>query len=123
MTIILTILIYFVASEHLGIMVLEMFGTPAKQAKMFGMPLEFVKQAPAKAALANMGIYNGMLGIVLLVSQSMLSGRARQITTALLLVYIVIVAIYGALSVKRSIFWLQGMPALVTFLVLLSQMV
>ncbi|WP_125581476.1 DUF1304 domain-containing protein [Levilactobacillus cerevisiae] len=123
MIIILTILIYFVAIEHLGIMGLEMFGSPETQSKAFGMPLSFVHQAPAKAALGNMGIYNGMLGVTLLLSQWLLTGQPRAITTALLLVYIVIVAIYGSLSVKKSIFWLQGMPALVTFLVLLTQLV
>jgi len=62
-----------------------------------------------------------MLAVVILVSQWVLTGQPRLITTALLLVYIVIVAIYGSLTVKKSIFWLQGMPALVTFLVLLTQ--
>ncbi|AYM03697.1 DUF1304 domain-containing protein [Levilactobacillus yiduensis] len=123
MIIILTFLIYFVAIEHLGIMALEIFGKPTQQAKAFGMPLSFVHQAPAKAALGNMGIYNGMLAVTILVSQWVLTGRARLITTALLLVYIVIVAIYGSLTVKKSIFWLQGMPALLTFLVLLTVLV
>ncbi|TGD19557.1 DUF1304 domain-containing protein [Levilactobacillus suantsaiihabitans] len=123
MIIILTFLIYFVAIEHLGIMAMEIFGKPEQQAKTFGMPLSFVHQAPAKAALGNMGIYNGMLAVVILASQWVLTGRARLITTALLLVYIVIVAIYGSLTVKKSIFWLQGMPALVTFIVLLTQLV
>ncbi|MFC6290562.1 DUF1304 domain-containing protein [Levilactobacillus angrenensis] len=123
MIIILTFLIYFVAIEHLGIMALEIFGKPEQQAKAFGMPLSFVHQTPAKAALGNMGIYNGMLAVTMLVSQWVLTGRARLITTALLLVYIVIVAIYGSLTVKKSIFWLQGMPALVTFIVLLTQLV
>ncbi|WP_125765601.1 DUF1304 domain-containing protein [Levilactobacillus mulengensis] len=121
MIIILTFLIYFVAIEHLVIMGLEIFGKPEQQAKLFDMPLSFVNQAPAKAALGNMGIYNGMLAVVLLVSQWVLTGQPRLITTALLLVYIVIVAIYGSLTVKKSIFWFQGMPALVTFLVLLTQ--
>ncbi|MFC6261562.1 DUF1304 domain-containing protein [Levilactobacillus fujinensis] len=123
MTIILTILIYFVAIEHLGIMGLEIFGKSAKQAELFGMPLSFVKQPQAKAALANMGIYNGMLGLTLGLTPLFLTGHNLLIMTALLLLFVIIVAIFGSLTVKKQIFWLQGMPALVTFLVLLTQLV
>lgn len=120
MTILFIGLTCFVALEHLGIMALEIWGKPEQQAKAFGMPRDFVNQKPAQAALANQGIYNGMLGIVLLGNLTLLTGNAQHIAIALLLLFIVVVALFGSLTVKRSIFWLQGCPALVTLLVLLS---
>lgn len=116
-----TILIYLIAIEHLGIMALEMWGRPEQQARAFGMPITFVRQVPAKKALANQGIYNGMLAVILILAQWLLPMPTSLITTALLLGFIVIVALYGSLTVKRQIFWLQGFPALVALIILLSQ--
>lgn len=63
--VILTIL---VGIEHIGIMWLEIFGKPDLQAKSFDMDINFVKQPKAaKTALANQGIYNGMLGLLILI--------------------------------------------------------
>lgn len=123
MQIILNILIYLVALEHLAIMGLEIWGNDATQAKAFGMSLRFVQQPEAKTALANQGIYNGMLGVSLIALQWVLTGRASLIATAILLIFIVIVAIFGSLTAKKEIFWLQGMPSLVTLLVLLVLLV
>lgn len=120
---ILTILIYLIAIEHLGIMALEMWGRPEQQARAFGMPITFVRQVPAQKALANQGIYNGMLAVILILAQWLLPIPTSLITTALLLGFIVIVALYGSLTVKRQIFWLQGFPALVTLIILLSQLI
>jgi len=119
MQIILNMLVYVVAIEHLGIMYLEMFGKPETQAKAFGMPLEFVKRPEAHVALGNQGIYNGMLGLGLIALQWVITGRASLLATAVLLIFIVLVALYGSFTAKKEIFWLQGMPALVTLLVLL----
>lgn len=120
---ILTILIYLIAIEHLGIMALEMWGRPEQQARAFGMPITFVRQVHAQKALANQGIYNGMLAVILILAQWLLPIPTSLITTALLLGFIVIVALYGSLTVKRQIFWLQGFPALVTLIILLSQLI
>ena len=56
-----------VGIEHIGIMWLEIFGKPDLQAKSFDMDVDFVKQPAAKTALANQGIYNGMLGLLILI--------------------------------------------------------
>ena len=42
--------------EHLGIMVLEMFASPAKQAKAFDMEESFLRQKAARTSMANQGI-------------------------------------------------------------------
>ncbi|GEO66467.1 DUF1304 domain-containing protein [Levilactobacillus spicheri] len=119
MQLLFVILTCLVALEHLGIAALEIWGRPAQQANAFGMPLSFIQQAPARAALANQGIYNGMLAVVILGALLLLTGTAQHTTLALLLVFIVVVALFGSLTVKRQIFWLQGCPALLTLLVLL----
>lgn len=46
-------LLVLIGVEHLGIAGLEMRGAPAKQASVFGLPLDFVKQSHAQIALAN----------------------------------------------------------------------
>ena len=57
------LLTIIVGIEHIGIMWLEIFGKPDLQAKSFDMDVDFVKQPTAKTALANQGIYNGMLNL------------------------------------------------------------
>lgn len=119
MDLLFTVLTILVALEHLGIMVLEIWGQPERQAKVFGMPLRFVQQPHARIALANQGIYNGMLGLALLGNLWLLAGQPQHLAIALLLLFIVVVALFGSLTAKHEIFWLQGCPALVTLLVLL----
>ena len=111
------ILVLVVALEHLGIMFLQMFGTPAQQAKAFDMPLEYVKQRPARVALANQGIYNGMLGISLIASFWLFHGPALVTVIRLLLGFIVIVALYGGLTATRKIWLVQLLPAAIALLV------
>lgn len=76
------ILTWIVAIEHLGIMLLEMFGTPQQQAQAFDMPLEDVKQPTVRVALANQGIYNGMLGVLLIVSFFFSTGPSWSLSSA-----------------------------------------
>lgn len=111
------ILTLVVAIEHLGIMLLEMFGTPQQQAKAFDMPLEYVKQAPARVALANQGIYNGMLGILLIISFLFFHGAVLVTVLRLLLGFIVVVALYGGATATRKIWLVQLLPAVLALLV------
>lgn len=53
---------------------LEMFASPAKQAKAFGLSEEYVGQKEARVSFANQGIYNGMLGLSLIISYWLFSG-------------------------------------------------
>lgn len=111
------ILVLIVAIEHLGIMFLEMFGSPAQQTQAFDMPLEYVKQPTAHVALANQGIYNGMLGILLIASFWLFHGPALVTVIRLLLGFIVVVALYGALTATRKIWLVQLLPAAIALLV------
>ncbi|MGN1279114.1 MAG: DUF1304 domain-containing protein [Limosilactobacillus sp.] len=110
------ILTFVVAIEHLGIMFLEMFGTPQQQAQAFDMPLEYVKQQPARVALANQGIYNGMLGVLLILSFFLFSGLVLATVLRLLLGLIVVVALYGGMTATRKIWLVQLLPAALALL-------
>lgn len=110
------ILTLIVAIEHLGIMLLEMFGTPRQQAQVFDMPLEYVKQPTARVALANQGIYNGMLGVLLIVSFFFFHGAVLVTVLRLLLGFIVIVALYGGMTATKKIWLVQLLPAAIALL-------
>ncbi|KRM21227.1 DUF1304 domain-containing protein [Latilactobacillus graminis] len=110
---------YLIAIEHIGIMGLEMFGDDQTKAKAFDMPLNFVKLPNARVALANQGIYNGMLGAVIIMVNLLLAGQTLNIVLALLMLYIFIVALYGTFTATKKIFFLQGLPALITLLLIL----
>lgn len=113
---VMKILVLIVAIEHLGIMLLEMFGTPQQQAQAFDMPLEYVKQPAARVALANQGIYNGMLGVLLIVSFFFFHGAILVTVLRLLLGFIVVVALYGGMTATRKIWLVQLLPAAIALL-------
>lgn len=113
------IITMFVAIEHLGIMILEIWGSPAQQANAFDLPLEFTKQREARVSFANQGIYNGALGICLILSYWLFSGIALVHVWAMLLGFIMVVALFGAFTATKKILLLQFLPALIAFILVL----
>lgn len=107
------IMTMIVAIEHLGIMAVEMFGTPAFQAQAFDMPEDYTKQKAARVAMANQGIYNGALGAALILSNWLFTGTTLLVVWRLLLGMIVVVALYGGASATKKIWLVQLLPALV----------
>ena len=99
--------------EHLGIMVLEMFASPAKQAKAFDMEESFLRQKAARTSMANQGIYNGMLGVSLIASQFIFLGMAAIMVGRLLLMLVAVVGLYGALTATKKIWLFQFIPAVI----------
>lgn len=98
----------FVAIEHVGILVLEMFfwDHPVGQ-RIFGMTPE-VSAASAVLAM-NQGLYNGFLAAGLF--WGMLSGR-REIKL-FFLGCVVAAGIFGGMTAKTSILLTQGLPAMI----------
>ncbi|MGS1078145.1 DUF1304 domain-containing protein [Pseudoxanthomonas beigongshangi] len=97
---------FLVALLHLYFMVLEMF--------LWTRPigLKTFRNTPEKAAMtrvlaANQGLYNGFLAAGLL--WGLLSQQWNVVV--FFLVCVTIAALYGAYSVSRRIFFVQGMPA------------
>jgi len=101
----------FVAIEHFGILVLEMFfwDHPIGQ-RIFGMTPE-VSAASATLA-ANQGLYNGFLAAGLV--WGLVSGR-REIKL-FFLACVVVAGLYGGLTAKTSIMLTQGLPALLALI-------
>jgi len=116
MQILTLFLVALVALEHIGIAGLEMFAKPEMQANAFDMPLGFVKTKEAQTALANQGIYNGLLGVLILLMILFFTGSTLKTILIMLMLYIVIVAIYGAFTATKKILYLQGLPALIALI-------
>jgi len=110
MLIVAKLLIALVAFEHLYFLYLEMFvwTTPRVQ-KIFGTTPDFAQAS--KGMAANQGLYNGFL------AAGLIWGIVHPITDVGLqisfffLLCVLVAAIFGSLTVKRSILWLQGGPA------------
>lgn len=96
----------FVALEHVGFMVLETFlWTTPRVRRIFGQSAE---QAETTRVLAgNQGVYNGALGAAL--AWAALTGQSAA--ASVLLVFVIVVGVYGAATAKRSILFVQAMPA------------
>lgn len=105
-----TIAILLVAVLHIIFMILEMalWQRPAGR-RIFGLSAEFARQSAALAA--NQGLYNGFLAAGLCWS---LTDQASQPHTSVFFLGCVIAAgIFGAITVNRSILWLQAAPAVI----------
>lgn len=110
-----SILVGIVAFEHIYILYLEMFAwtTPRVQ-RIFGTTPTFA--ADSKALAANQGLYNGFLAAGLLwglLHPQPSTGIQIQL---FFLICVLVAAVYGGLTAKRSILFVQGGPALIAFL-------
>lgn len=110
MKILCAMLVVILAIEHFWFMILEMFlWTKPVGLKTFRMNLEKAESSAVLAA--NQGLYNGMLSAGLIYS---LITPQEQVAFALqsyILLFILIVGVYGAWSVNRRILFVQAMPA------------
>lgn len=116
MKILQTILIAFVAVEHLYILYLEMFlWTTPKGVKTFGLKSKSFAEE-TKTLAANQGLYNGFLAAGLLWSL-----YTKNLDVSLFFIICVcIAALYGAYSTKsKRILIVQGTPAFLALIVLL----
>jgi putative membrane protein len=109
------ILVALIAALHVWILVLEMFlWTKPLGLKTFRQSREAAEAS--KVLAANQGLYNGFLAAGL--AWGLISGDGA---IKLFFVACVLVAgIYGGLTAKRSILYVQGLPALLALLALLA---
>ena len=109
MNILSTISVSIVILLHVFFLILEMFlWTKPYGRKTFGLSEEFAQQTANLAA--NQGLYNGFLATGLLWGLVSTGGHDALI---FFLSCIIIAGIYGAITVKKSILWIQAMPAAV----------
>ena len=106
-------LVAFVAFEHLYILVLEMFlWTKPAGLKAFGLTPEFAEQTAVLAA--NQGLYNGFLAAGLIWALV-----RRDDGTALRVFFlgcVIVAGVFGALTAKPSILYVQAAPALLALI-------
>ncbi len=108
-----------VALLHVAFLVLEMFlwTTPVGQ-RVFGLPREVMVSSAALAA--NQGLYNGFLAAGLV--WGLVAGPAGFAIRIFFLSCVVVAGVFGALTAKRSILFVQGVPGAVALgLVLLAR--
>ena len=100
---------------HVLFLVLEMFlwNTPFGR-KTFGLKKDYAEQSAVLAA--NQGLYNGFLAAGLLWGLLSTGGFDALI---FFLSCIIIAGIYGALTAKRSILFLQALPAAIAMALLI----
>ena len=104
-----------VAALHLYFLVLEMFlwDTPTGH-RTFGLEPAFATES--KVLAANQGLYNGFLAAGLawgLVDD-------RQDVQLFFLACVILAGAYGAATVSRRILFVQALPALVAFVLVLA---
>ncbi|AMS08617.1 DUF1304 domain-containing protein [Limosilactobacillus fermentum] len=114
------LLILIVAFEALFIMVLEMFFTQTKLARnAFDLSKEYLQQKEAKVSMANQGLYNGFIGIGIIISRFILPFDARNMALYLFIGFVIIAALYGAVTANKKIILSQGLPAIIALIALL----
>ena len=111
MTIISQILIGAVALLHLYFLYLEMFAWTTRGPKVFrSFPKDLF--VPTKTLAANQGLYNGFLAAGLIWSLIIKDHHWNVYVAIFFLSCVLIAGIYGAATVSKKIFWIQGLPAL-----------
>ncbi|GMK46816.1 DUF1304 domain-containing protein [Paenibacillus glycanilyticus] len=118
MLIVSVILTAIVAIEHVYILILEMFlWTGPRARKAFGTDKAFAEATQSLAA--NQGLYNGFLAAGLLwglVHPDASTGHQIQL---FFLGCVLVAAVYGGFTAKRSILLVQGLPAFIALIAVL----
>ncbi len=110
------VLVALVAIEHLYILVLEMFlWTKPAGLRAFGLTPEFAEQSAVLAA--NQGLYNGFL------AAGLIWGLVRKTdgfpVQVFFLTCVIVAGIFGGITAKPSILYVQAAPAAVALIVTL----
>ena len=107
MSIISKVLLTLVSLLFFYIMYLETFQTTSKKtSQVFNISQNDLSQPALNTLFKNQGIYNGLIGLVLLYS-TFISKNGIELSYVMLL-YILGVATYGAMTSNKSILIKQG---------------
>ena len=107
MSILSMVLVVLVALEFFYIMYLETINpTSDTTSRVFNIAKEKLHDDNIQTLLKNQGVYNGLIGVLLLYG-AFISPNPKEICIALL-AYIIGVALYGGISSDKSIFFKQG---------------
>lgn len=106
-----------VAFEALGIMLLEMFGTQTSMAqKAFDLTDAYLKQKEAQISMANQGLYNGFIGVGILLIRFAFPQQAVYPGLLLFISFVVIAAIFASFTASKKIILTQGLPAIIALI-------
>ena len=115
MTLLSKILIGFVACIHLYIVWLEMFAWTTRAKKVFKkVPEEMFEKT--KQMAGNQGLYNGFLTAGLIWSLLICDPYWSFYVALFFLSCVFIAGVYGAITVQKTIFYVQSMPALLAII-------
>ena len=118
MGVVVTVLIVVIALMHLYFLWLEMFAWTTRGRKVFkSLPRELFE--PTKTLAANQGLYNGFLAAGLIWSLLIGNPEWQRAVALFFLSCVAIAGIYGGLSADKKIFIVQGLPALITLILIL----
>ncbi len=108
MEILSDIVVGFVALQHVAFLYLEMFlwKKPAGR-RIFGHSQEMAEKTAVLAA--NQGLYNGFLAAGLVWGLS--AGDDGYYVKIFFLSCVIIAGLFGGFTAKRSIIWIQALPA------------
>ncbi|WP_251854577.1 DUF1304 domain-containing protein [Enterococcus italicus] len=102
-----SILVVLVALEFFYIMYLETIATSSDAtSRVFNMTKDELNRPSVQTLFKNQGVYNGLIGVGLLYSV-FISGASLELSR-LLLVFIILVALYGSLTSDKKIILKQG---------------
>lgn len=107
-------LIVLVALLHFYFLVLEMFLWRTRARRLFGMSAEKAEMTAQLAA--NQGLYNGFLATGLV--WALVSGPELVPRATFFLLCVFAAGVYGSVSVKRIILYVQAAPAAVALVAL-----
>ncbi|MGB5702536.1 MAG: DUF1304 domain-containing protein [Polyangiales bacterium] len=114
----ITALIVYVIVFHVWAMVLEMFlWTKPLGRKTFGLSKEDAETS--KTLAANQGLYNGFLAAGLVLSLLIANPHTAFTLKVFFLACVSLAGLYGGITAKIQILFMQGLPALVALALLL----
>lgn len=118
MTVLINVLIAYVIVFHIWAMVLEMFlWTKPLGRKTFGLSREDAESS--KTLAANQGLYNGFLAAGLLLSFFVANPETAFTLKMFFLACVALAGLYGGVTAKMSILFMQGVPAMIALALLL----
>jgi putative membrane protein len=107
------IAVLIVALLHLGFLVLEMFlWTKPFGRRTFGLSRELAEAT--KGLAANQGLYNGFLAAGLV--WGVIADNAGFPIKVFFLSCVIVAGVFGAITAKRSILYVQALPAVIALI-------
>ena len=116
-TVLINVLIAYVIVFHIWAMVLEMFlWTKPLGRKTFGLSKEDAETS--KTLAANQGLYNGFLAAGLVLSFLVANPDTAFTLKLFFLACVALAGLYGGITAKMSILFMQGLPAMIALALL-----